>query len=283
MIKPTHTLIQFSDIHIVPTGQLLTGGVDSLANIVEALAEVESMTDRIDGLIFSGDLTDKGDLESYERLHAVLQPAIDRLGVPVAYAMGNHDERNAFRIGLLGEPASTDNYDHVLWIGDLRIVTLDSTVIGHHFGELTEPQLQWLGAQLATPAPAGTIVVLHHPPIPTPIDLQGITLTDPDRFAAVLIGSDVRMILCGHAHHSSAGVCAGIPVWMAGATAYRLDALTSNLRAVPGGVYTRIDMFTDTVLATNLPIGQRSSVLYEYSADQLRQLIAEHTAGTATV
>lgn len=282
MQTPSATLIQFSDLHITPAGQTITGGVDTLANITTALTEIESMVEPVAGLIFSGDLADKGDLASYQRLRATVEPFAARMNVPAIYAMGNHDERAAFRAGLLGVGPSVDNYDHVVWLNDLRVIVLDSTVHGHHHGEIDDAQLAWLAAELATPAPAGSVLVLHHPPISTPIDLEGITLAEPRRLAAALAGSDVRIILCGHAHHSSAGALAGIPVWMAGATAYRLDALTSNLRAVPGGVYTRIDLFPDTALATDLPIGQRDEVLYEYSAGQLAAMIAAHQSTLPT-
>jgi Icc protein len=281
MNRPERTLIQFSDVHITPEGQSLEGGVDSLANIAQALAEVEAIAEPISALIFSGDLADKGDRESYDRLRAVVEPAARRIGAPVIYAMGNHDERGPFRAGLLGDPESTDSYDHVAVVDGVRVITLDSTVPGHHHGELDAEQLSWLREQLSRRAPGGTVLVLHHPPIPTPIDLAGITLTDPAALATVVLGTDVRLIVCGHAHHSSAGSLAGIPVWMAGSTAYRLDARTPNLRAVPGGVYTRIDLFQDAVLATDMPIGQSDHVLYEHSADELAALIAAHTATTA--
>ncbi len=33
---------------------------------------------------------------------------------------------------------------------DLRVITLDSSVPGHHYGEITDGQLDWLRAELAT-------------------------------------------------------------------------------------------------------------------------------------
>jgi 3',5'-cyclic AMP phosphodiesterase CpdA len=273
---PQHILIQFSDIHITP-GEELHEGVDTLANITEALAEVERSGLSVEALLFSGDLADTGDIRAYRRLRQVVEPAAGRLGVPFIYAMGNHDERGAFRAGLLSAEPTTEDYDHVTWIGGLRVIVLDSTVPGFHHGEITDAQLDWLRAELTTPAANGTVLVLHHPPIPLPIELEGITLKDPERLGEALADSDVKIILSGHAHHSSAGLIAGIPVWVAGATAYRLDVLSANLRAVSGGVYTRVDVYADTAVATDVPVGA-GDALYEITPEQLKGLVAQHSA-----
>jgi hypothetical protein len=49
--------------------------------------------------------------------------------------------------------------------------TLDTSVPGYHHGEISGRQLDWLADELATPAPDGTILALHHPPIPSVLDL----------------------------------------------------------------------------------------------------------------
>lgn len=279
MTRSTHTLIQFSDVHIYATPEETQyPGVDSLANITAALAEVERAGQPVEALVFSGDLADAGDIRSYQQLRAVVEPAAERMGVRVIYAMGNHDERAAFRAGLLSADPTVQDYDHVAWIGGLRVIVLDSTVPGSHHGEITDAQYEWLEAQVATPAADGTVLVLHHPPIPLPIDLEGVTLNEPERLAAALAGSDVRIVLTGHAHHSSAGSLAGIPVWVAGATAYRLDVLSPNLRALPGSNYTRVDIYPETAVATDIPVGGADEPIYEISPTQMQARAAEAAA-----
>ncbi|MGH3613252.1 MAG: metallophosphoesterase family protein [Pseudonocardia sp.] len=44
---------------------------------------------------------------------------------------------------------------------------LDSTVPGRAYGEVRPDQLAWLRAELTEPAPAGTVLALHHPALPT--------------------------------------------------------------------------------------------------------------------
>src|SRR3546814_17269213 len=54
-------------------------------------------------------------------------------------------------------------------LGGLRLVALDSTVPGWHHGDVDAAQLAWLRGVLAEPAPLGTLLALHHPPLPTHI------------------------------------------------------------------------------------------------------------------
>src|SRR4029079_5981510 len=107
----------------------------------------------------------------------------------------------------------------------LRIVSLDTSVPGYHHGEISDAQLAWLADVLATPAPHGTLLALHHPPIPVPMlrAAEIIELIDQHSLAAVLAGTDVRAILGGHFHFSSHATFAGIPVSVASASCYTSD------------------------------------------------------------
>jgi Icc-related predicted phosphoesterase len=281
MATAKHTIIQISDVHIVPEGQLLNDKVDTLANVAAVLQAIEDSSITPEALVFTGDLADAGQPESYQRLRAVIEPAAARIGAPFFYAMGNHDERAAFRAGLLGAEPTAEDYDYVAWIGDLRLIVMDSTVPGHHHGELTDQQLAWLRDELATPAPDGTVLAFHHPPVPSPIELGGIILTNPEDLVPVLAGSDVKVILTGHAHHSSGGSIAGIPVWIAGATAYQLDALSPNIRGIRGSVYTRVDLFEEGAVATALPVVSDNETLYEVTQEQIAQHAAKAEAEAA--
>ena len=95
---------------------------------------------------------------------------------------------------------------------------------GYHHGRILDSQLDWLRDVLAEPAPDGTLLALHHPPIPSPIELMAILeLEEQHRLADVIRGTDVRAILAGHLHYSTSGTFAGIPVSVAAATCYVID------------------------------------------------------------
>ena len=93
------------------------------------------------------------------------------------------------------------------------MIALDTTVPGYHHGEVTTEQLAWLAEVLATPAPHGTLIALHHPPIPVPMmrAAETIELYDQHLLAEVIEGTDVRGVLGGHFHFSSYSLFAGVP------------------------------------------------------------------------
>ncbi|MGA7147769.1 MAG: metallophosphoesterase, partial [Microbacterium sp.] len=163
--KPERILLHLSDTHLRAGGSRLFDLVDAASHLERALAVIEASGIRPDAVVFTGDLADLGERDAYARLRGLVDPFAARLGARVVWVMGNHDDRAAFRETLLGELGHTAPVDSVLELDGLRLITLDSTVPGRHHGELADDQLAWLSGVLATPAPLGTILALHHPPV----------------------------------------------------------------------------------------------------------------------
>jgi hypothetical protein len=145
-------------------------------------------------------------------------------------------------------------------VGDLRIIVLDSTVPGRAHGELRPEQLDRLRAELAEPAPAGTVLALHHPPLPSAAPLAAsIPLLRRGDLAAAVAGTDVRLVLAGHTHVVSSGTLGGVPVWTGGPLATTLDPFAPGaaLRGLATPSASRIDLFPDDLITTSVPIGAR--------------------------
>ena len=270
-------IIQLSDLHIPSSGNLY-GTVDSLDNVAEILGVLESGGKKPDLLLLTGDLADRGEAGAYRRLRALVEPFAARIGFPVMYLPGNHDKRSEFRSNLLDLEASEDNSDQVVWCGGLRVIGLDSTAVGGHYGELDDEQIDWLGAELARPAPFGTIIAFHHPPVPGPIEaINLLGLRDPDRLAGVIAGRGVKMLLAGHTHHASAGAIGGVPVWVATATAYQIDVPASGtgvLRGIPGSGFTRIDVTEGGAVATHVQMLPSGHHLFDVDLELMRRRIS---------
>lgn len=236
---PEHVLVHISDTHLLGS-QKLFGAIDSEAYLAQLLQRLVDSGLSIDALVFTGDLADRGEPDAYQRLRDSIEPMASVLGADVVWVMGNHDDREPFSQILLGEKPSTHTQDRVHYLGGLRIVVLDSTVPGFHHGELSVEQLEWLATELSTSAPQGTLLALHHPPIPTPIALMGvIELEDQAALAQVITGTDVRGVLAGHLHYTTFSTFAGVPISVAAASCYNIDVVadqTKLLSAVSGGV-----------------------------------------------
>ncbi|QYN32074.1 metallophosphoesterase [Pseudonocardia sp. DSM 110487] len=258
--SPTYTLVQLTDLHIVADGEELPSGVDTAGVLADALRAVEDAAISPAALVLTGDLTENGRPAQYRRLRSIVEPVATRLGTPLVYAAGNHDDRAALREHLLDEPPSDDPLDHSVRVGDLRIAVLDSTISGHGHGALTPEQLDRLRAELAEPAPAGTVLALHHPPLPSAAPLAAsIPLLRRDELAAAVAGTDVRLVLAGHTHVVSAGTLGGVPVWSGGPLATVLDPFAPGaaLRGLATPSVSRIDLFPNDLITTSVPIGAR--------------------------
>jgi len=258
-------IIQISDVHITGDG-LLHASVDSLGNLVSILDSIEGAGSPPDLLLFTGDLADKGEPAAYRRFRETVEPFAQRLNARVLYVPGNHDTRAPFREHLLDGEPTQDLIDQVLWLDGLRVIALDSTAPPRHHGELEDQQLAWLRDELATRAPRGTILALHHPPIGGPSTfLDILTLRAPERLAEVIAGTDVLMIVAGHTHHASAGALGGVPVWVATASAYQMDVLTASagiMQGLAGSAFSRIDVADGSAVATHIPVLDAGSPLY---------------------
>jgi 3',5'-cyclic AMP phosphodiesterase CpdA len=275
--RPDHFILHFSDTHFVAGPGPLYGSVDSEAHLRQIFGELESSGSRPEAIVFTGDLADNGDPEAYAKLRAIVDPAAARMGAKVIWVMGNHDDRGHFREGLLGQYPSTGPVDRVHQVNGLRIIALDSTVPGAHYGRVTDSQLDWLAEELSIPAPHGTIIAMHHPPVPSVLDLAILVeLRDQDGLAEVIRGSDVRGIIAGHLHYSTTATFAGVPVSVASATCY-----TQDLNVPVGGTrgrdgaqaYNLIHIYENTVLHSVVPIGEYSPVSY-VSAEETARILA---------
>lgn len=261
---PIHVIAHISDTHLLGGGAPLYGSVDTDAHVERAFAQLERSGVRPEAIVITGDLADLGEPDAYVRLKAVVEPAAERMGSRVVWVMGNHDEREPYSSILMGEPASDAPQDRVYDVGGLRIIALDTTVPGYHHGDLEPAQLEWLRAQLATPAPHGTLLALHHPPIPTPVELMAILELDHQaELAEVVRGTDVRAILAGHLHYATTGTFAGVPVSVAAATCYTIDtsAEPGALAGVDGGqTFNLVHVYDDQVVHSIVPIGDARRV-----------------------
>jgi Icc protein len=268
--RPGHFLLHVSDTHFVGDG-LLYGAVDVEGHLTELLGRFEASHSRPEAIVITGDMADKGDPAAYRRLRGIVEPVALRLGAQVIWVMGNHDSRAAVRVCLLDEEPSNDPIDQVHWLGGLRVIALDTSVPGRHHGEVSEAQLAWLAAELATRAPEGTILAMHHPPVPSVLDLAVLVeLQDQQRLAAVLAGSDVRTILAGHLHYSTTAMFAGINVSVASASCYTQDLAVSGgaMRSRDGAqAINLVHVFDHTVMHSVAPMGS-FPVLSAVSADQ---------------
>ncbi|MGW3325670.1 metallophosphoesterase [Streptomyces virginiae] len=168
----------------------------------------------LDAVLVSGDIADHAADAEYEEAAKLL-----RSRHPLVVCPGNHDERAAFRRGLLGEGSpSPEPVDQVLRGEGFVLAVCDSSVPGEHHGFLEESTLAWLDGVLTdTPRATPVLVAFHHPPVSlhTPY-VDEIRQFGEERLAALAERHPhLTAFLCGHAHTAAATTFAGRPLLVA--------------------------------------------------------------------
>jgi 3',5'-cyclic AMP phosphodiesterase CpdA len=266
-------ILHLSDTHLTGDGRLHYGIVDNLAGLDRVLARA-GVAEQVDVVVASGDLSDDGSAASYRLLSGTLEPWAAQRGARIVYAMGNHDLPDGFS-AVLG-PRET-----VVDIRGFRVVTVDTTVARAGYGRIGEERLERLRAALATPAPHGSVVVLHHPPVPPTTGLfEPLRLVDPEPLLAVCEEADVRVILAGHYHHGLVTQARGIPVVVAPAVANTTDVLwpAPGERAVRGAGFAWVTLpGTGPVRAhvVSAPAPDDGETVYELDAEGIARIAAD--------
>ncbi|WP_436533305.1 metallophosphoesterase [Actinoplanes sp. HUAS TT8] len=253
-------LLHLSDTHLTREAEPNPYGIDPAESLRRILRDCSELPG-VDAILVSGDVADDGTPEAYAQAFEL----IGNREVPAFFTTGNHDERGAFAAVLgCGHPKPVAEFDGperaaVSLIEGYRLVTLDSLIPGKTYGRISARQLDWLREILTEPAPEGTVVAFHHPPVIVPGHRvqEWAGLRNGDELAAVLTGTDVRLILCGHFHLQLFGMFAGAPLWVTPGVVNRID-----LTGTPG-----VDRFVKGASATLIDLGgPHSPVLHTLHA-----------------
>lgn len=268
------TIIQITDTHLRGDDSLQHGYVDTAQQLERILETVRFAGTNVDALIVSGDASDDGSATSYAVLQSLLRPVAAELNATLIQVPGNHDSVEEYAAAV----GATDGFDRVFDVGDLRVVTLDSTRGTRHDGCLSTSQLAWLEQALASPPPFGAIVVVHHPPIGSPIrTVHALRLKNGPAFADVLSRHRVRLVLSGHTHYTGGGSIGGAAVWLGTPASYTLNAwpLAGEQSAVDRYGFSRIDIDAHTASAIAVPVGVLQAV-YRRRTDEYDELLTPY-------
>jgi 3',5'-cyclic AMP phosphodiesterase CpdA len=296
----TLRVLHLSDTHLTGDGALHQGSVDTTA----ALEGVLAVADGVPGVglvVVSGDVSEDGSPESYAAVLDRVGGWAGRHGAALVTVPGNHDLRDGFRRVLANGHVLGDGGRRLVHtmeyhpptvpvsgqsvVAGRRIVTVDTSVPGAGYGEVDESSLGHLRAALAGEgAPHGTVVVLHHPPLPAPTALHdALRLRNPDALAQAIRGSDVRVVLAGHYHHHFAGSLAGVPVLVAPGVANDTDVTgpwSEEAASVDSGALV-VDLAEDgSVWSTpvRVPRAGADRLAFRFDADTVTRII-EASAG----
>jgi len=206
---------------------------DTPARLKRVVEIVNAMEARPDFLIASGDLTNRGDEESYRLVKSTLAA----LEVPTILALGNHDKRPGFH-EVFGEGPSDRPYYHQAVIAGLHVITLDTSIPDRVSGRICDEQFDFLKQALAAEPDAPKLLVMHHPPRVDPDGLPwgSIDMASTERLGEMIAGRPVIGILSGHIHINQVNHWHGVPILVASGQHSTVDLLERrDLKIVEGG------------------------------------------------
>ncbi|MDD1793339.1 phosphodiesterase [Enterovibrio makurazakiensis] len=198
-------IIQITDIHLTVPPHKVSGQLNTHALFEKAIDKIEQdlpLFGDIDAIIATGDITDHGDVESYE----LFKTQISRLNIPYLVIPGNHDSREAMLTSFPELSASSTNGE-INWVRSFSafdVIGLDTVIPHQGAGALSPSTLQFLAQALAENPDKPALIAMHHPPFESGIcfmDNIGLNGADEMETLLKLTTREVRVI-CGHLHNS---------------------------------------------------------------------------------
>lgn len=195
-------LAQLSDTHILDPASADPCAGQRLDNLRRCVADINRLKPRPDAVVHTGDLVHDPTPAAY----ALARGLLAELAPPLYVIPGNRDRREGLRAAFGADgylPPDGAFLDYTVERHPVRLVALDTLVVGRGHGAIGADRLAWLEGALARAPDAPTVVLAHHPPFDTGHDLlAGYLRREDGRALAAAVGRhrQVLRVLCGHAH-----------------------------------------------------------------------------------
>lgn len=187
-------LVQLTDLHLMAEPDSVLCQVNTDASLRAVMDLVRANGHRPDLLLATGDLSQDGSPQAYQRLRSLLE----QTDWPVRCLAGNHDDPQTLRetMGLWAQPV-TD-------IGAWRIILLDSTVPGSNAGHISEEQFDLLEQASALAGDRHVLIALHHNPVQMDSHFVDHMMVDNAQtlFKRLAGLPRARVLLWGHVHQA---------------------------------------------------------------------------------
>ena len=197
-------IAQITDFHVGRIIETDNGAIDLFDRLKEMVLHLTNLDPRPDLVVVSGDISNHGNTEDYERSRALL----DTMQIPYLVMPGNHDSRDKLR-ELFGNrgylPPGGEFLHYTFEELPLRLIMLDSLEKGQHHGMICEDRLKWLDEKLSEQPDRPTLVFMHHPPTKLLLPYQDSMRCFNGEELAKIISSHPQVlgIACGHTHRES--------------------------------------------------------------------------------
>lgn len=243
-------LLHFTDSHLFADPEGCLKGVNTADTLARVFALAGERDPGADALLLTGDLSEDGSRESYERL----VDGVEQLGVSAFALSGNHDNRSAMMRAFI-RPGGSIRMDGDFVGAGWQVLMLDSVKNGEVGGALSKAELDRLDRLLSIRDGLHALVCLHHQPVRMGSKwIDAIGLENGDELLRVIRRyPHVRTVLWGHVHQEFDEERDGVRLLSSPSTCVQFEpgAKTFSLeKKAPG--YRWLELFPDGRIKTGV-------------------------------
>lgn len=248
MKPPCLSLLQVTDLHVLPTPERTLLGVKTEHYFHEVLAHAFKLRPNYDVILLSGDLAQSPCVDSYQRILHKMQ-TYQTLTLCLA---GNHDDY-ALMQKILDTPQITCRKQTCFekW----QILTLNSQILYSEAGRLEQTELDFLENCLKNRSDLFSVIAVHHNCLPTGSAwLDTMTIENSDAFLDIVTRyPNVNLIVNGHIHQEMDKKIRDVRVLGTPSTCFQfsLNSVDFSMDRTPPG-YRIIDLYDDGSIQTQV-------------------------------
>lgn len=197
-------------------------GVNTTESFSAVVDYVRKTISSLDCIMLTGDLSQDGSEESYQRIAKLLAP----LSVPVYVIPGNHDDEAM--LASVYPALEMKMQKHVLF-SNWQLIFLDSHVHGKVEGYLAQSELDFLQTVLTNYSQPAMIVFHHHPLVINCAWLDPLGLQNADQFWQLIKNyPHVQMVVNGHVHQAYQATHQSVSCYMTPSTCIQFKPQQTN-------------------------------------------------------
>ncbi|KLN58988.1 hypothetical protein WH96_20050 [Kiloniella spongiae] len=197
-------IAQITDFHVGRIIKTDNGPIDLFDRLKQTVEHLTNLNPQPDLVVVSGDISNHGNIEDYERAKRLL----DSIGLPYFVMPGNHDSRESLRMLFQADgylPSSGEFLQYTIEQYPLRLIMLDTLEVGQHHGMICDKRLDWLNNKLTESPERPTLIFMHHPPAKLNLPYQdNMRCFNGKKLAEIVADhNQIHGVACGHTHRDS--------------------------------------------------------------------------------
>jgi Icc protein len=219
--------IHITDTHLLDAPEETFHRLNTKENLERVLSESLRQYSDIDFILFTGDISQTGTVESYALFKSVLQG----YELPVYCVPGNHDTPKLLQHVI---PDAPDRSINVIALGGFSLILLNSWVDDAHHGRVAKRCLRQLEAYLKNSGDQFNIIAIHHPPVLINSKwLDELGLKNQSEFLQVIQKhSENTLLVCGHVHQEIDQLIDGLRLFATPSTCHQYEANSEHMSRI---------------------------------------------------